>query len=85
MPSDITDITDITVRSELAPAQRDAVLELVSAAEAVDGASALSEQFRLAGLLAQRSAQEGLGAGEQPATSSNGSKGRGLRARKKAG
>ncbi len=40
---------------------------------------------RLAGLLAQRSAQEGLGAGEQPATSSNGSKGRGLRARKKAG
>ena len=48
MPSDITDITDITVRSELTPAQRDAVLELVSAAEAVDGASALSEQFRLA-------------------------------------
>ena len=40
---------------------------------------------RLAGLLAQRSAQEALGAGEQLATSSNGSKGRGLRARKKAG
>jgi len=40
---------------------------------------------RLAGLLAQRSAQEELGAGEQLTPSSNGSKGRGLRVRKKAG
>lgn len=40
---------------------------------------------RLAGLLAQRSSQEELGVGEQRAASSNGSKGRGLRVRKKAG
>ena len=58
-PAETADVTVITVQSDLTPAQRDAVLELVSAAEAVDGASALSEQFRLA--LSGSTAQHLLG------------------------
>ena len=47
MPSDHLPVA-IVVESTLTAAQRDAVLALVDAAESVDGASALSEAFRLA-------------------------------------